>query len=174
MRRSENEKISSERGVARVIPFMPGCGGSRLTIADEGPSIRTGIAMAADLFSGFGERRTIPKGGAFFEANDSGRHLYIVERGTVDIFMEGSSEECPIASFGSGGSFLFDPTAFKNVCSTAKEASVAIAVSLDRLDQLAREGLELRLLLYWYQSFDLQGFVAACYPEWDFECALPE
>jgi CRP-like cAMP-binding protein len=115
--------------------------------------------------AGIGDRRNIQSGCSLFRAGDRGPHLYVIKRGLFEVFLQKDAGLCPVASFLPGASFVYDFCRFNVARCEAVEASEAIDIPLDRLNRLAREGIELRLLLYWCRSFDLRAFIDACYPE---------
>lgn len=122
-------------------------------------------ATAFDVLARIGDRRQMDGRSSLVLSSDRGAHLYLVESGLIEVILKRDAAGIPIASFESGAIFLCDADALDSLRYVAPRPSVIIDVPLSRLDRLAEEGLDLRLLLYWCPAFDLQAFVAACYGE---------
>lgn len=128
---------------------------------------RTSCAPApsgpSDPVESTGARRRLQKGSQLARPGDTGRRLYVVESGLIEVFLRKVGGHFPIASFHAGACFFCDFNGTRLVQGVAAEASVVRDLPLDAFDRLDRQGIELRTLLLRCRPFDLQAFVAACY-----------
>lgn len=116
------------------------------------------------LLPRLGARRCLAQGASLPDPTERSRHLFIVERGLIEVTLPEDRKRLPVASLHPGASFIIDVGWHRIAQIEAAADSCVVDLPFARLRTLCPDEADFRLLLQQVRALDLKAFLGACYP----------